>query len=110
MQSGGHIGKIIVRPAYAARSPRALPTRLVPARPRGASGGGRRVAVSVSRQPPGSPNAGRRPLSSPPGAGFIEPHLLARADAIRATGTTLLVETLDVTDADAAVEPPWSAA
>jgi phthiocerol/phenolphthiocerol synthesis type-I polyketide synthase C len=99
MQSAGHVGKIIVRPAA-----RPVATRLPPAvfRPDvgvhlvvgGAGGFGFEAAAWLA-------GLGAATIVVASRRGAIEPHLRQRADALRATGTTLLAETLDVTDAEA---------
>jgi acyl transferase domain-containing protein/NADPH:quinone reductase-like Zn-dependent oxidoreductase/acyl carrier protein len=99
MQSAGHVGKIIVRPAS-----RPIATRVarVAFRPGpgvhlvvgGAGGFGFEAASWLAER-------GAATIVVASRRGFIEPHLQARADAIRATGTMLHVETLDVTDAAA---------
>jgi len=99
MQSAGHVGKIIVRPAA-----RPTATRVAPAvfRPGagvhlvvgGCGGFGFEAACWLAER-------GARIIVVASRRGTIEPHLRARAQALRAGGTTLLAETLDVTDADA---------
>jgi phthiocerol/phenolphthiocerol synthesis type-I polyketide synthase C len=97
MQSAGHIGKIIVQPAarpVATRLPRPVfqagaGAHLVVG---GAGGFGFEAAAWLAAR-------GARTIIVASRRGAIEPPLQQRADAIRATGTTLLAETLDVTDA-----------
>jgi NADPH:quinone reductase-like Zn-dependent oxidoreductase/acyl carrier protein len=99
MQSAGHIGKIIVRPAahpVATRLPRAVfrpgaGAHLVVG---GGGGFGFESAAWLAER-------GAKTIIVASRRGAIEPHLRQRADAIRATGTTLLTETLDVTDGKA---------
>lgn len=99
MQSGGHIGKIIVRPAAAP-----VATRIDTAAFRsgagvhlvvgGAGGFGFEAASWLAER-------GASAIVVASRRGVLEPQLRARAKAIRANGTALLVETLDVTDAQA---------
>jgi phthiocerol/phenolphthiocerol synthesis type-I polyketide synthase C len=99
MQSGGHTGKIVVRPAA-----RPVATRVAPAAFRpgagvhlvvgGAGGFGFEAAAWLAE-------CGASTIVVASRRGVVEPQLLARAGAIRAAGVTLLVETLDVTDAPA---------
>jgi acyl transferase domain-containing protein/NADPH:quinone reductase-like Zn-dependent oxidoreductase/acyl carrier protein len=99
MQSAGHVGKIIVRPAA-----QPIATRLAPAvfRPGtgvhlvvgGAGGFGFEAACWLAER-------GAAVIVVASRRGTIEPHLRGRAEAINAAGTTLLAETLDVTDEDA---------
>lgn len=96
MQSGGHVGKILVRPAA-----RPVATRLPPVAFRpgtgvhlvvgGAGGFGFEAAAWLAER-------GAAIIVVASRRGTIEPHLRARAEAIRAAGATLLAETLDVTD------------
>lgn len=99
MQSAGHVGKIIVRPAA-----RPLATRVahVPFQPKagvhlvvgGAGGFGFEAASWLA-------DRGAKTIVIASRRGVIEPDLQARVAAMGADGTTVLVETLDVTDADA---------
>ena len=96
MQSGGHIGKIIVRPAavpVATRVARAAfrPGAGVHLVVGGAGGFGFEAAAWLAER-------GASAIVVASRRGVLEPQLRARAEAIRASGTTLLVETLDVTD------------
>ncbi len=102
MQSAGHVGKLIVRPAA-----RPVATRVahMPFQPKngvhlvvgGAGGFGFEAAAWLAERGAGTIVVASR-------RGVIEPHLQTRQAAIGADGTTLLVETLDVTDADAVAE------
>ena len=97
MQSGGHIGKIIVRPAA-----RPVATRIAETAFRagegvhlvvgGAGGFGFEAAAWLAER-------GASAIVVASRRGVLEPQLEARADALRASGVTLLAETLDVTDA-----------
>ncbi|NPD68779.1 SDR family NAD(P)-dependent oxidoreductase [Lichenicola cladoniae] len=99
MQSAGHVGKLVVRPAA-----RPVATRIahMPFKPKsgvhlvvgGAGGFGFETAAWLAER-------GAETIVIASRRGVIEQPLQARAAAIRAGGTTLLVETLDVTDADA---------
>lgn len=101
MQAAGHVGKLIVRPAAqpiatsATRRPfqAADGAHLVV----GGSGGfGFETAAWLAEH-------GAKTIVVASRRGVIEPHLLARAAAIRAAGTALIVERLDVTDEAAVV-------
>jgi acyl transferase domain-containing protein/NADPH:quinone reductase-like Zn-dependent oxidoreductase/acyl carrier protein len=101
MQSGGHIGKIIIIPAarpVARRVPHAAfqPGRGAHLVVGGAGGFGFEAAAWLAER-----GASTVVVASRRGA--LEPHLQARAESLHARGTKLLVETLDVTNA-AAVE------
>jgi acyl transferase domain-containing protein/NADPH:quinone reductase-like Zn-dependent oxidoreductase/acyl carrier protein len=101
MQAANHVGKIIIRPAE-----RPVATRItVPAFQLGAGvhlvvggagGFGFEAAAWLAAR-------GARTIVVASRRGRIEPHLAARAKAIRAIGTALIVEALDVTDADAVI-------
>ncbi|MGI4746374.1 MAG: SDR family NAD(P)-dependent oxidoreductase, partial [Janthinobacterium lividum] len=99
MQSAGHVGKLIVRPAV---RPTATRVAHVPFQPKagvhlvvgGAGGFGFEAASWLAER-------GAETIVIASRRGVIEPDLQARTAAIRANGTTLLVEALDVTDADA---------
>jgi NADPH:quinone reductase-like Zn-dependent oxidoreductase/acyl carrier protein len=102
MQSAGHVGKIILQPAV-----RPVATSMARAAFHagpgvhlvvgGAGGFGFEAACWLAERGAATVVVASR-------RGVIEPHLQARADAIRASGTTLLVEKLDVTDAAAVTE------
>ncbi|HKM61646.1 MAG TPA: SDR family NAD(P)-dependent oxidoreductase [Acidisphaera sp.] len=99
MQSAGQVGKIIVRPASRPIATRVARVAFHPGPGvhlvvGGAGGFGFEAASWLAER-------GAATIVVASRRGAIEPHLQARADAIRATGTTLLVETLDVTDAAA---------
>ncbi len=99
MQSGGHVGKILIRPAA-----RPLATVLPRAAFRpgdgahlvvgGTGGFGFETACWLA-------GLGAATVVVASRSGVLAPELQARADSLRAGGTTLLVETLDVTDAAA---------
>jgi len=99
MQAAGHVGKLIVRPAA---RPIATSTAPLPFKPGpgvhlvvgGAGGFGFETAAWLAER-------GAETIVVASRRGKIEPHLLARAAAIRTTGTVLIVEPLDVTDAGA---------
>jgi phthiocerol/phenolphthiocerol synthesis type-I polyketide synthase C len=99
MQAAGHVGKLIVRPAA---NPVATSVATAPFRPGpgvhlvvgGGGGFGFETAAWLAERGAGTIVVASR-------RGQIEPHLLARAAAIRASGTVLIVEQLDVTDAGA---------
>ncbi len=99
MQGAGHVGKIIVRPSdppvATIRSKRSFKpgpgAHLVIG---GAGGFGFETVEWLARKGAGTIVVASR-------RGQIEPSLQARADAIRAGGCELLVEALDVSDADA---------
>ena len=99
MQAAGHVGKLIVRPAA---RPIATSTVPLPFKPGpgvhlvvgGAGGFGFETAAWLAER-------GAETIVVASRRGKIEPHLLARAAAIRTSGTVLIVEPLDVTDADA---------
>jgi acyl transferase domain-containing protein/NADPH:quinone reductase-like Zn-dependent oxidoreductase/acyl carrier protein len=96
MQSAGHVGKLLVRPA-------ALPMATVPADAKfvpgpgvhlvigGAGGFGFETAAWLAAK-------GAETVVVASRRGVFEPQLLDRVAAIRAAGTNLLVEALDVTD------------
>ncbi len=99
MQSGGHVGKILVRPAahpVATKLPGSTfrPGPGVHLVVGGAGGFGFEAACWLAE-------LGAATIVVASRRGTLEPHLQARADALRAGGTTLRVETLDVTDAGA---------
>jgi phthiocerol/phenolphthiocerol synthesis type-I polyketide synthase C len=97
MQAAGHVGKLIVRPARRPVATRAEQKLFRPGP--GAhlvigGGGGFGFETAAWLASKGADTvviASRR--------GQVEPQLQARAQAIRAAGTKLIVETLDVTDA-----------
>ncbi|HEV2678422.1 MAG TPA: SDR family NAD(P)-dependent oxidoreductase [Aliidongia sp.] len=99
MQAAGHVGKLIVRPAA---QPVATSVTAAPFRPGagvhlvvgGAGGFGFEAAAWLAER-------GAETIVVASRRGRVEPHLQARAAAIRATGTALLVEALDVTDPQA---------
>ena len=99
MQAAGHVGKLIVRPA---ETPIATSVAGVPFKPGpgvhlvvgGAGGFGFEAAAWLAER-------GAETIVVASRRGQIEPHLKARAAEIRANGTSLIVEALDVTDADA---------
>ncbi|MDB5362897.1 MAG: putative fatty acid synthase transrane protein [Rhodospirillales bacterium] len=99
MQAAGHVGKLIVRPAA---NPVATSVADEPFKPGrgahlvvgGAGGFGFETAAWLAER-------GAETIVVASRRGQIEPHLRARADAIRAAGTTLIVEALDVTDGKA---------
>jgi NADPH:quinone reductase-like Zn-dependent oxidoreductase/acyl carrier protein len=96
MQSGGHIGKIIVRPAAQPVATRVAHAAFRPGEGvhlvvGGAGGFGFEAAAWLAER-------GATAIDVASRRGVLEPQLRARAEAIRATGTILLVETLDVTD------------
>ncbi len=99
MQSGGHVGKLLIRPAARPVATK-LPRRVFRPGPGvhlvvgGAGGFGFEAASWLAGLGAGTIVVASR-------RGTLEPHLQARADALRAGGTTLLVEALDVTDAGA---------
>ncbi len=101
MQSAGHVGKLVVRPADRPRATHAAP---VPFRSSegahlvvgGAGGFGFEAASWLAER-------GAKTIVVASRRGVLEPQLHERANAMRAAGTTLIVEPLDVTDA-AAVE------
>jgi acyl transferase domain-containing protein/NADPH:quinone reductase-like Zn-dependent oxidoreductase/acyl carrier protein len=96
MQAAGHVGKLIVRPA---RRPVATSTAQKPFQPGpgahlivgGVGGFGFETAAWLAKK-------GAETVVVVSRRGQIEPHLQARAQAIGAAGTKLIVETLDVTD------------
>ncbi len=99
MQSGGHIGKIIVRPATKPVATRPTPVAFKPGAGvhlvvGGAGGFGFEAAAWLA-------DKGAATIVVASRRGVLEPQSRARAEAIRATGTALLAETLDVTDAAA---------
>ena len=99
MQAAGHVGKLIVRPAA---RPMATSMAHKPFQPGagvhlvvgGAGGFGFEAAAWLAEK-------GAEAVVVASRRGEIEPHLLARAEAIRAAGTQLIVVALDVTDAKA---------
>jgi phthiocerol/phenolphthiocerol synthesis type-I polyketide synthase C len=99
MQAAGHVGKLIVRPAA---EPVATSVTHKPFRPGpgvhlvvgGAGGFGFETAAWLAEK-------GAEAVVVASRRGIIEPHLADRAAAIRAAGTQLIVEALDVTDAKA---------
>ena len=101
MQGSGHVGKLIVRPAAqpiattATRRPfqAADGAHLVVG---GGGGFGFETAAWLAQH-------GAKTVVVASRRGVIEPHLQARAAAIRAAGTALIVERLDVTDEAAVV-------
>jgi NADPH:quinone reductase-like Zn-dependent oxidoreductase/acyl carrier protein len=99
MQGAGHVGKLIVRPAAQPIATSLAPLTFRPGAGAhlvvGASGGFGFEAVAwlAARGAKTIVIASRR--------GAIDPALQARAAALRDAGTELLVEALDVTDADA---------
>jgi NAD(P)-dependent dehydrogenase (short-subunit alcohol dehydrogenase family)/acyl carrier protein len=101
MQAAGHVGKLIVRPAAqpiattATRRPfqAADGAHLVVG---GGGGFGFETAAWLAEH-------GAKTVVVASRRGVIEPHLQARAAAIRAAGTALIVERLDVTDEAAVV-------
>ncbi len=102
MQSGGHVGKILIRPAAcptATKLPRQVfrPGQGAHLVVGGAGGFGFEAADWLAEKGASTVVVASR-------RGMLEPHLQARADAIRARGTMLLVEALDVTDAGAVAE------
>ncbi|MDB5395240.1 MAG: putative fatty acid synthase transrane protein [Rhodospirillales bacterium] len=96
MQAAGHVGKLIVRPAA---EPVATSLALNSFQPGpgvhlvvgGAGGFGFETAAWLAEK-------GAEAVVVASRRGIIEPHLEARAEAIRAAGTPLIVESLDVTD------------
>ena len=97
MQSGGHIGKILIRPA-------ARPVATVLPRTAFRPGPGAHLVVGGTggfgfETACWLAGLGAATVVVASRSGTLAPELLARADALRAVGTTLLVETLDVTDA-----------
>ena len=99
MQSAGHVGKLIVRPAARPVATTATPPRFqagagVHLVVGGSGGFGFEAAAWLAAHGAGTVVIASR-------RGRIEPHLQARAAAIRAAGTALVAETLDVTDAAA---------
>jgi acyl transferase domain-containing protein/NADPH:quinone reductase-like Zn-dependent oxidoreductase/acyl carrier protein len=99
MQGAGHVGKLIVRPAARPVATSHAPMLFQPATGAhlvvGGGGGFGFEAVSWLAE------RGARTIVVASRRGAIEPALQARAAAIRAAGTALIVETLDVTDGDA---------
>jgi acyl transferase domain-containing protein/NADPH:quinone reductase-like Zn-dependent oxidoreductase/acyl carrier protein len=99
MQAAGHVGKLIVRPA---ERPIATSVATEPFKPGpgvhlvvgGGGGFGFETAAWLAER-------GARTIVVASRRGQIEPHLRARAAAIRAGGTALSVEPLDVADAGA---------
>jgi len=98
MHGAGHVGKLVVRPAA---RPIATSVAHVPFQPGtgvhlvvGGGGFGFEAASWLAGLGAGTVVIASR-------RGGIEPQLQARADEIRAAGTALIAETLDVTDADA---------
>jgi phthiocerol/phenolphthiocerol synthesis type-I polyketide synthase C len=99
MQAAGHVGKLIVRPAkhpIATTMARKLfkPGPGVHLVVGGAGGFGFETAAWLAEK-------GAQAVAVASRRGQIEPHLQARAEAIRAKGTKLIVEVLDVTSAAA---------
>ena len=98
MQAAGHVGKLIVRPAArpVATNAAHVPFQAGPGVHLvvGSGGFGFETAAWLAGH-------GARTIVLASRRGQVEPHLLARAAAMRAAGTTLVAETLDVTDADA---------
>ena len=99
MQAGGHVGKLVVRPAQRPVANSAAHSLFKPGSGAhlvvGGSGGfGFETAAWLAQR-------GARTVVVASRRGRIEPHLQARAEAIRAAGTQLLEVALDVTDADA---------
>lgn len=102
MQAADHVGKLIVRPA---EGPVATRVTIPPFQPGpgvhlvvgGAGGFGFEAAAWLAAR-------GARTIVIASRRGRIEPHLAARVEAMRATGATLIVEALDVTDADAVAD------
>ncbi len=100
MQAAGHVGKLIVRPAAQQGGNRAAPQSFQAGRGvhlvvGGAGGFGFETAAWLAEK-------GAEIIVVASRRGRLEPHLEARAAAIRARGVQLIVETLDVVD-DAAV-------
>ncbi len=99
MQSARHIGKLLVRP-----SARPLATR-VAHRPFQAGSGAHLVVGGAGgfgfEAASWLVERGARTVVIASRRGAIEPDLRARAATLQANGTALIVETLDVTDADA---------
>ncbi len=100
MHGAGHVGKLVVRPAA---RPIATSVAHVPFQPGsgvhlvvGGGGFGFEAASWLAELGAGTVVIASR-------RGSIEPQLQARAAEIRAAGTVLIVETLDVTDAEAVV-------
>ncbi len=98
MQSGGHVGKLLIRPA-------ADPVATVLPRPVFRPGPGVHLVVGGAggfgfEAADWLAGLGAATIVVASRRGALEPQLQARADALRAGGTTLLVEALDVTDAD----------
>jgi phthiocerol/phenolphthiocerol synthesis type-I polyketide synthase C len=99
MQGAGHVGKLIVRPAA---QPVATSLAHKPFQPGpgvhlvvgGAGGFGFETASWLAEK-------GADVIVVASRRGRLEPHLESRAEAIRASGTQLIVEALDVTDASA---------
>lgn len=99
MQASGHVGKLVVRPSAC---PIATIRAKKPFKPGsgvhlvigGAGGFGFETAAWLAEKGAGTVVVASR-------RGQVEPHLQARADAIRAAGTELIVEVLDVSDAAA---------
>jgi acyl transferase domain-containing protein/NADPH:quinone reductase-like Zn-dependent oxidoreductase/acyl carrier protein len=99
MQSAGHVGKILITPAAAPVATIAKPARfhcgegahIVAG---GTSGFGFEAALWLA-------DRGAKTIVLGSRSGELAPHLEPRAAALRAAGTRLLVEKLDVTDAHA---------
>ncbi|MGI4953457.1 MAG: SDR family NAD(P)-dependent oxidoreductase, partial [Janthinobacterium lividum] len=99
MQAAGHVGKLIVRPAARPTATSQPPKAFLPGPGAhlvvgGAGGFGFEAAAWLAAQ-------GAETIVIASRRGVVEPQLLDRAEALRAAGTTVLVEALDVTDADA---------
>ncbi len=99
MQSAGHVGKLLVRPP-------ARPTAARPANAIFRPGAGAHLVVGGTggfgfEAACWLAEAGAQTVVVASRRGRIEPELLARAQALQAAGTKLVVATLDVTDADA---------
>ncbi len=108
MQSAGHVGKLVIEPPAAPATPPAapppssaflpspsfLPSQGVHLVVGGNGGFGFETVAWLAAQ-------GAATIVAASRRGQFEPHCQPRAEAIRAAGTTLLAETLDVTDAAA---------
>jgi acyl transferase domain-containing protein/NADPH:quinone reductase-like Zn-dependent oxidoreductase/acyl carrier protein len=99
MQAAGHVGKLIVRPAAKPVATRVAHQPFKPGQGAhlvvgGAGGFGFETAAWLASK-------GAETVVVASRRGRIEPHLEARAEALRAGGTQLIVAALDVTDAKA---------
>jgi phthiocerol/phenolphthiocerol synthesis type-I polyketide synthase C len=99
MQSAGHVGKLVVRPAEKPMATVPTPAAFVPGPGvhlvvGGAGGFGFETACWLAAK-------GAETVVVASRRGEVEPHLVCRVQEIRAAGTDFYVEKLDVTDAAA---------